>query len=512
MKLKEYFTFSKTSTRTTTVKGSKKMAAGLGTATFRLSINKDNLKTPHYRMDKVLQMLEDRTSVNSSMDQIILFLLEDINFSSEDEKSIEFMNDWVQKRVGFREEVEQFAKLLFSCGTSYFENLYSESNRGSVLDNVFHVPDPSIIYKNMHSNDDESYWLMRVPFEVEQVGGNSARYYPFQYIRGARMFSTHIWAVALPKDKLFQKTFGWSRDGYYGSGLLGSAVDNFDIEQEILKNWALVAKYRAIGKKIIGFFNESGESIDYDELDRIKEDFMQLEEEDSLIINRKFVSEPLTFTGEDNTQDSQIEWLRKDSGSALVPNYMGAFSQDSSLATAQEAKVPFSKRLKSMQNYLVDSLNQCIVEKLRKAFPFLAEDLSFDLGTPELYSREEIFNMISQLYNMRLATMNEIRKAGGLSTVEGGDRWGEEMPLDNLSQTTTESKKRKTYLESFKIKETVLVPTTQKVNFTENFRFFDNPEKMPSVPKLADYVEGLGFEPQKKMDKFKEALKEIFVP
>jgi hypothetical protein len=60
---------------------------------------------------------------------------------------------------------------------------------------------------------------------------------------------------------------------------------------------------------------------------------------------------------------------------------------------------------------------------------------------------------VSQLYNLKCATLNELRKSAGLEPVEGGDIWGDEPPLDStrISKTVTEKNRQKVLKEKYKI-------------------------------------------------------------
>lgn len=507
MKLKEMFSAGDTRT-----------ASKLGSSNFHLTLNKEMVKTPHVRMDKVLRMIEDRPNIASGLKQITRFILSDIHFTGKDEKSVKFLTEWYKKRPKLYEELFNFTYITLGCGCGYLEPSYMKTTNGSmVLDNLTTVSDPSVMFLNLHcQNENNDYWLVQVPIDVREIHGQTPKFDNIYYIEGSYLRRYYIWSLRYPKSKFMQKTIGWSRDGMYGAGLLSAAVDNADIEREILKNWALMAKYRALGKKIIGFYAENGETIDPTEIQNLKEEFNSLEEEESLIVNRKFVSEDLSFTGQDNMFDQQIEYLRKDSGSSLVPNYMTAFSQDSSMATASEAKVPFSLELKSLQQEFQIFFQDVIVNQLRKTYTWLAEDTQIDLGNPELYSRNEIFTMISQLYNLRAATFNELRRSAGLDAVPNGDRWGQEPPLDNTTITIKPEDKpgAKNIISND-------VPDAQKEMFIPK----DPAPQYLSIPKielsesmrrimdneLQALENGMGNKKKQKNQAFQEAVKQLLI-
>lgn len=480
MKLKEFFKST-----------SSQPISNLGTNKFRLTLDKEAIKFPHYVMNKVLNMLESRPSVRNGLRQHVRFLLKDLQFESEDEKTQVFANEWMEQRYILKKELFKFTELLMACGTSYLEPQYVKQAKGGVKINTYYCfPDPSLVYKNLSDNvADENYWLIEVPLDVRSYNGKTPQFFPVYYMRGSNIFRRMVYAIPKHKDELIQATIGWSRTNDYGWGLLSAAVDSDDILEEITKNWALVAKFRSLGKKIIGFFNDNGESVDPNEIDSIRQQLSQLEEEDSLLVNKKFVSEDLTFTGNDNMMNSEVMELKKEIGASLTPNYMTPWSQDSSYATAQESKVPFSMELEATQEELKDLFNNIIVKDLREENNWLSDDLSIKLPNPELYSRETLFNMMSQLYNMRVCTFNELRQSAGLVTVEGGDTWGQEPPLDKETRNVTVQ-------ESKKLKESI------KKKYTEAIKF----EKIsPLTPQIRIETDSNNI--KKKEEKFREAVK-----
>jgi hypothetical protein len=452
-------------------KKNNRVASNIGVTRFRQSLNKENIMTPHYRMGKVEDMIENRTSIMSGLRQIALFVMSDLRFISSDEKSSVFANEWLEQRDLLKQELFNFVMISLGCGNGYIEPIYKKIKNSNieVLDMLYNVNCPSSIFLNLNSkNEKEDYWVVEYPIEVYRTRDLNLKYFPISYVYGGLVWNNNVWGIGLSKEKLLHFKLLWSKSPFYGDGLLSSAIDNEDISAEILKNWSLIAKYRSLSKKIIGFFNEDGEGVDMSELDKIRDEFLYLEEEDSLLVNKKFVSEDLGFTGNDNMMSNEVEFLRKDSGSSLIPNFMTAFSQDSSMATASEAKIPFEISINTLKNYYESFFNKIITENLKKVYSFLSEDLFLNTGEVNLYSRGETFMNVSQLYNLEAATFNELRKSAGLDAVEGGDIWGKSINNNitynnKITQKSSErnyknnkninSVANKKYLEMTKLKE-----------------------------------------------------------
>jgi hypothetical protein len=468
MNLKEMFTNTRT-------------ASQLGTSRFRFTMNRDAVKTPHYIMNRVAEMIEDRPSINSGLRQITMFVCNDILFKSKDPNSVKLAESWLQKRPWLKHEIETEIFCNVGFGTSYLEPLYRETSNGQkIIDNFYAAPDPSVIFRNPNADDDsEDYWILALSTDITMFAGRQPKHHRIHYIRGKSMHYETIWGLGFPKEKYIQRTYGWSRYAYYGWGELCSAVDNDDVLREIIKNWALMAKYRALGKKIIGFYNENGDPIDPSEIDSISNSMAMLEEEDSLLVNKKFVAEDLTHAGQDSTMMSEIDFIRKENTSATVPNYMTAFSEDGSFATAREARVPFSLKLTALQNAAVEFYNDVIVESIRKAYPHVADDLTIDFGKTEVYSREELFQMYSQLYNMGLADGNEVREAAGLESKPEFNK------KDTPPPTQFESTKLK---ESLKLVEKTVPKQRKNVSMKVEYKESSTGDKKQDSKKVVEVL------------------------
>jgi len=428
-----------------------RIASNLGTNTFKVTINKEETKTPHYIMERVRDMLDNRPSLAAGLNSLVLFVLNEIKFTSQDEASAKFANQWLSMRPELYDEITNWTKLLLACGTAYFEPVYQTKVTGEkVLDMLYAVQDSSLIYINLDSDGYNDYYIMQVPREVRTYKGKNPKMWPVYYVNGASFFHRMIYGISFSKDELIQSKFGLSKSPWYGFGLLAPAIDNDEVINEILKNWALIAKYRSLGKKIIGVYNTNGEKVSIQELEDLREMLNNIEEEDSIIINKKFTSEDLSFSNVDNLMNAEMDYTRREAGSTLVPNYMTAFSQDSSLATASEAKIPFSLQLRYLQNFVSHQLNSIITERLKQAYSFLSQDLKLSLSPAELYNLQERFSVVRDCYHNHAATLNELRKAAGLEPIEGGDVW----EGDEVKQAKTPKSER----YSHKFEEQLLKP------------------------------------------------------
>jgi len=402
----------------------------LGAISFPTNIFKDEKRTPHYEMSKCLDLYETRPLINSGIKQLVRFITgNEVTAKSADPKSHEFMNNWITQRTGFDNEVTNMAISGLVTGNLFAERTWKKmTNGGFVLDNMFNINDTSRCFINLDINDNEEdkYWLYEIPIEVKYLkafGDNaSPAFWKINYVRGSYLFAKMLWAIPVHKSKIVHKSFGFSRDGIYGRSFLASAIDDGEVLTEILKNYSVIARYRAIGRKIFSIGSPE-DPAGPDDIDKLECDLKNIQDQDHIIINKPINSQALSFTGENDPMDSQLDFLRRDIGSGLVPNFLTPWNSEVNRATAGEVKIPFQLEINSFESDLIEFLNTAIIDELRKVYTWLAKDTTFSFGKIDLESKDEKMTYARDLYQANIITMNEYRQAAGFEAVNGGDQF-----------------------------------------------------------------------------------------
>ncbi len=414
MNFKEFFTPERVITK-------------LGAIKFPTNIFKEEKRTPHYEMDKALTLYETRPMVNSGVKQLARFMTgNEISVQSGDERTHNFLNKWIRMRPNFDNEVFNMIISGLVTGNIFIEKAWKKMSNGMLcLDNIYNINDCSRVYYNLdyRGNDDE-FWLYEVPIEIKAfpIMGEmkTPKFYKVNYVYGSYLFQKMIWAVPIHKNKIAHCKLGWSRDNIYGRSFLASAIDDGEVLTEILKNYSVIARYRAIGRKIFSIGTPE-DPAGPDDIDKLESDLKNIEDKDHIIINKEIKSEPLSFTGENDPMDTQIEFLRRDISSGIIPNFLTPWNSEVNRATAGEVKIPFELEINSFKSDLIQFLNKVVIDELRKVYPWIAEDATFTFGVIDLESKEEKINYGSSLYQLNIITLNELRKLAGYEAIEGGD-------------------------------------------------------------------------------------------
>jgi len=403
-------------------------ASKLGAYKFPRNIFQLDERTPHWEMREVLEIIETRPQVNSGLKQIARFIIGDkIEVDSEDKNTINYMNNWLKKR-SVKSKIFDLTFIAIGLGNSFIEPLYRMKGDKLIFDNFNILPDPSRVYINLSNsmNEKEDYWIFEIPIETKFLDGKQPQYYKMNYVKGSALFKQSVYGIGYSKNHLCHLKIGWSRDGYYGRGFLSSTIDDNNILREILKNIALIARYRALNTKLITPAIE-GEELIEDDVEEIEQKLLNKRDEDHLVLNKKLQVDSLSNTNEYDTMNNEIDFLRRDINSGLVPNFITPWDNDVNRATAGESKIPFMLELDSLREEIVEFLNKSILDKLRAQGEPIAEDASFKFGIVDMESYDTRLSNGLMLYQNGVISFNEFREMIDLETLNGGDKFNWEM-------------------------------------------------------------------------------------
>lgn len=402
-------------------------ATKLGAKAFEFSDITEKQKDPQYEMEKAQEMYNNIPMVKTGIDQFVRFTISNITIQSKDKMTSLFFNKWLEQRKEIKNELKEFATCAHAYGNGYFEQAFKELSKGGiVLDNLAAINDPSRVYYNTNAQNLNEYWLYQIPNTVTHIMRKGKKYtatfYRINYTYGSRFINKTIWAIPLHKDEIVHFKRGLSKDGFYGKSALMSSIDDGEVVREIVKNYAIKARYKAIGKKIISIGDEN-DPAGPDDIDQLESDLFNLEKREHIISNKKITTNDLLTTDGDDSMSQQLDYLRKDISTGLVPNFMTPWANPNSAGTSEKANIPFELELKEYQRDLIDFLNQIIIKPILAVYPKLSDDATFNLGKIDLESIVDKINYGLSLYNSNIISMNEFRILAGYDSIDGGDKF-----------------------------------------------------------------------------------------
>lgn len=401
----------------------------LGISNYKTNESTGERLTPHNMMRKTLDVYERRPFVNAGIRQMLAFiagkgLFAKSKTNTENKKGIDFMNQWLEFRKQNLDQVKFQAILTYLVqGNTYVEAVYSPAS--DELDNLFTVYDSSRLYYNTAKQSDDDYWLFRVAddnVDVKDRNGKfvtTAEYTPYKYSPSSVYFDENIRAFTMTKDKIFHLRDPYTMDGYYGYSFMMSTIDDEEAINKIIRNIITISSNKAVGKKIIGFWNENGKSIPESDIEGLQ-DQIDFDVGSNLIVNKKFQVEDLAHTGTYDTMISEIEYLTKDVGSGLSPSYMTPWNSDVNRATAEQARLPFIVNTEKIKKIIETFFTDVIIGNLKKHYPFL-EDIELTFGETQYFSIEERKEFYGDLYQNNMITFNQYLSMIDMDPVENGD-------------------------------------------------------------------------------------------
>jgi len=137
----------------TQTKGNMRLS-DLGAVSFgKGNTDKNQDRTPHYEINKGIEMYELNPIVNSGLNQLADFVIpnREVKISSKDKATVEFLEEWHRMRDGILDEFRNLYLTKTMTGNAYLERYYVETEEvgdSTVLDNVFSINDASRIYVN----------------------------------------------------------------------------------------------------------------------------------------------------------------------------------------------------------------------------------------------------------------------------------------------------------------------------------------------------------------------------
>jgi SPP1 gp7 family putative phage head morphogenesis protein len=399
----------------------------LGAAKFEVGLFDDVSLTPHEEMDRCIAMFERRPMVNSGVKQFARFVLgKNPHFSSEDPKTEQFLNEWMKLRPTLKTHMFEAVQMALVTGNCYFENVVGKDVTGKqFFDGVTHVDDPSRVYRYLQARDASEYWVYKIPREMQlfqhPISGEPMKplQFPINYTVGSRILREMVYGIPVHRDKIKHMKFGWSRDGIYGRGFLASALDDNEVMSEIIKSMALIARYKSIGTKIISLFNDDGE-VRPEDIKQFREDLQGHKIEENIVLNKKHQVSSLSNAGEYDSMQREIDFLRKDIYTGIIPTYLTPWGGDTKYSNAVELKIPFAMEISSVQDDFVQFFNELILKPLRSQYPWLAEDASLVLEATDMETRADKMAYATNLFLNNVITLNELRNMAGLEPMKSG--------------------------------------------------------------------------------------------
>jgi len=426
----------------------RKIVVGSAPSERRKDIFGQEWYNPHEEMAKCRDAYNSNGLISSAVDSLTDFIMgNDLTVQSDDKSTENFFQKIIDDSdpdmfETAREGVEQAIKI----GNGYIELDFDTINGKRIPTHFYPVPDGSRIYLNTDPYgyplqkerlnpvtlqtekyyDPSEYYILRVPDSFKPTRDMKVKTYILTY-----SFSTwkeiRIRGIPIHRDKLMHFKWGLSDNGLYGRSFIASILDDHDILKRIEKALGIIAKYKAVPKKLIG--PKEGEELSPDDADELAMYFQGLEDDENAIVSKRLDAQDLSYAGKDIQMGTSIDHTRKKIVSGLTPEFLIGYGMDVNKATAGQLMIAFMLRLETKRRLWCKQWTKRWIEPYRKVYPQL-QKAKVVFGELDFRSPLEKNNEIRARWQTNQITFNEMRKALGESTIgKDGDKFYKDFTI-----------------------------------------------------------------------------------
>lgn len=308
-----------------------------GRSTFIRDIFGEKLLTPHEEMQEVSKLYNSNGHVVAAVHTLKDFVLgAEQEVIADDQGTAIFLTDWL-KNIGFFTHLSWLMENYIKCGNAYLEA--ARDSRGKIV-KVQPIADPSRVYVQVNEHGVIQYYVQAVPNNTKIDG---ADFYDVYY--WFNQPKQRIYGIRFEPNEIIHFKWGRADLPFYGRSPLASVVNDSKILKEIERDIAVIARYKAIPKKMI-----SMPKANKTKLDAYGQYFSGLKDEENALIGEENVKiDDLSYAGKDLNLEWIVNYLKRKMTASAAPEYI-IHGEDTNRATAKEQRIAYMMRVKSMRD------------------------------------------------------------------------------------------------------------------------------------------------------------------
>lgn len=391
---------------------------------FLSDIYLDRVLTPHEEMYECEKMYRENAFITSVVELLKDIIIgRELTVETEDDATREFYEKWFRTSGYYRalgEAIENFIK----CGNGYIQIL-----RGLETG----IPKKALAIPRVWN-----IWILK---EKDENGNERLRYIE-ELPRYSKGEGVKNFTVYYEKDSTYKKRirgieyknyiqhFKWgiSHVSLYGRSPLASALSDGKILREIERAMAVIARYKAIPRKVINITNPDGTPVESTEINEIIEYWNSLSDLENPVIGGKKVElQDLSYSGRELNFQVMIDYLKRKITTAFAPDFY-VHGDVTTYAVALEQKNLFYLRVMALRRMIEEQINE-LLEEIRiknNSLPrskrghnwILLHPAKVKFGEFDFETKEEERALALNLWNAGLITLNETRVMLGLDTIK----------------------------------------------------------------------------------------------
>lgn len=437
----------KESASTTTIKD---MLSSAGQGRFLRDIYGDELLTPHREMEKCVKMFNTDAYVAAGVQTMVDFIMGAEQMVVADDPATEkTLNNFLKNTNFFRplrEVVENFVRV----GNGYFEVTRAEEN-GLIL-RFYPIERADKMWIQADDKGYADYYVLELSMQTKYEG---ATYYTIYYLD---RIPNPVYGLKICKKDIIHFPLGFGDVPWYGRADIASGINIWKIKQELERDLAVIARYKAIPKKWINIKGTNQPTVD-----NISAQISAMNDNVNPITGLK--DDPtvidLSYAGKDMNLDPYLNYCKRQLTASLAPEFV-LHGEDTNRATAREQRSAYMLRIRARRDVISTKIEKEILIPTAELLGLKnISGLKFVFSDFDYQSEDEMREEALKQFQIGIITLNESRVMLGLEEIAGGDvfSWEVTGQMQELESTAGESKKEKKDLK-LDAKQSTLAPTT----------------------------------------------------
>lgn len=385
-------------------------------------IYRQRIMTPHQMMEEINLAYDTNPIFRSAVDTCADFIYGgDLTFKSDDKYTQERgqayvkeigMNDWILQAI--RETIKGgngWVEMDFNPITQLPQKFYPQADssrwyincdeHGNPLKTKKIIQNPDGSWEQKEIPNTDEYYIQRIAPGIKY---KHAKWFNLSYYLNQQFRQFRIYGIPIHMEKMIHFKLNIGITGIYGQSYLASAINDNLILSELERSIAILAKYKAVPRKIIQYGDKDNPATG-EELDDFVIYLESLQRDEDPLVNKPIQMSDLSYAGQEINLDYMLNHIRKKLIAGVVPEFLTGFGADVNRATAQIELISYILSIYSKRKVFLRTLEEKIL------IPWLEreglEKGHLEFNELDFETKEEKTGRIMQLWSSNLRTLND---------------------------------------------------------------------------------------------------------
>lgn len=288
------------------------------------------------------------------------------------------------------------------AGNFYAKRVYGQKKE---IVTYKHFKKPERVYHDLDSKDIIKRFIQEIP---HYQPGDAAQQYSIRYYGNVKK---SLYGHEIKPEDMFYSKIGTGTITSYGRGALAHIINDYAILTELERAMAILARYKAIPKKLIQLTNSKNKG----DARYLSSQLKQLSDTENPIIPFETKVDDLSYGGKELNLQPMIDYLKKKITVNLAPSFM-IHGEETRYANSKEQRTTIQLRIKAIRARLESDLKKELINiaKSKGKKGLKQEDFSIEFGEYDLGEGDEERKATINLWNAGLITLGEARQRLGL--------------------------------------------------------------------------------------------------